>query len=52
VNSLIESETTPVGAKAWWRGLANDAVAEHTALGGQIGRKLTPPASVDAFADC
>lgn len=49
--ALIENVGNLVGDKNWWRVVARDAVAEHTVLGGQLGRKVEPPASVDAFAD-
>lgn len=49
--ALIENVGNFVGDKNWWRVLARDAVAEHTVLGGLLGRRVEPPASVDAFAD-
>jgi hypothetical protein len=48
--ALIENVGNLVGDEDWWRVLARDAVAEHMVLGGQLGRKVEPPASVDAFA--
>jgi len=51
LTALIEDVANLVGDRSWWRGVARDAVAEHAVLGGQLGRKVEPPASVDAFAD-
>lgn len=46
---LIEPVPALVGAKAWWKSLVADAIAEHTALGGRIGGQVKVPASLGAF---